>query len=349
MITSILCKADTFQERETVKRALKRDSALNLIIGKSRETRRLHENIIRTATCDANVLIYGESGTGKELTARAIHYLSHRAGKPFVPVNCGAIPENLFENELFGHVKGAFTDAIVNQEGLIKEAEGGTLLLDEIGTISRYSQVKLLRFLQEREYKPLGSSKNRKADVRVIAATNKDLLTCVMKGTFRSDLFYRLNIVCTHVPPLRDRKDDIPLLTEHFIDKYTEKFNRPRVQLSYTDMECLESYAWPGNIRELENIIQRVIVASTFSNIEIKNILSELRVESTSEFYSEPEPETFNAAKTKVINTFEISYLKQLLEEEKGNVVKAAKKAGKNRTCFWNLLKKHDISPRQFQ
>ena len=209
------------KEREIAKETLKKKFILERILGKCKVIKKLHENINYISQCDATVLIMGETGTGKELVARAIHYLSARTGKPFIPVNCGAIPENLFENEIFGHEKGAFTDASFRQIGLVEEADGGTLFLDEIGTISTYIQIKLLRLLQDREYKPLGDSKHIKANIRVIAATNRNLQDLVLNGTFREDLFYRLNVVPLHTPPLREIQEDIPILAEHFLDKFS--------------------------------------------------------------------------------------------------------------------------------
>jgi two-component system response regulator PilR (NtrC family) len=209
-------KHDLQRERDHAKAALKREFALGQILGNSKAIKNLKENLIKISSCNANVLITGESGTGKELVARAIHYLSDRKEKPFVPVNCGAIPENLFENELFGHTKGAYTDASFQQYGLVKEAEGGTLFLDEIGAINPYIQTKLLRLIQESEYRPLGYAKNIKANIRLVAATNMELQQLVEKNIFREDLFYRLNVIPIHIPPLRERKDDIPLLIKHF-------------------------------------------------------------------------------------------------------------------------------------
>lgn len=208
------------EEKQKVIQSLNKRKVLSRILGSSKPVIQLREQIQSIALYDVSVLIIGESGTGKELAARAIHYLSSRHHNPFVPVNCGAIPENLFENELFGHHKGAFTDASFHQDGVVKEAEGGTLFLDEIGVITPYTQVKLLRLLQEKEYRPLGDCKTRKANVRIVAATNEDLQTMVTEDTFREDLFYRLNIVSLSIPPLRKRKEDIPLLSNHFIRKY---------------------------------------------------------------------------------------------------------------------------------
>jgi len=336
------------KESEFLKESLKREFGLNQILGRSKVVKELHEKINKISLCDVNVLISGESGTGKEPAARAIHYLSSRAGKPFIPVNCSAIPESLFENELFGHVKGAFTDAGLQQIGLVKESEGGTLFLDEVGVMSPFIQVKLLRLLQGKEYKPLGDPRPRKADIRIIAATNRDLQSLIKEGEFREDLFYRLNIVSLYIPPLRERKEDIPILVKHFVNKYSKEYNKPIQGVSEDAMRAFISYAWQGNIREVENKIQQIIVMSTNSLISSKSVqlaLSGLSDPNT----KESRFDYLKATKKKVIENFERNYLTQLLIEHRGNVVSAAKKAGKSRTGLWNLIKKYDLSPKQFR
>jgi DNA-binding NtrC family response regulator len=341
---NVVSRLQLFKECESIKKALKREFGLKQIIGSSEVVKELHEKINRISTCDANVLISGESGTGKELAARAIHYLSHRYRKPFIPVNCGAIPETLFENELFGHLKGAFTDARFKQLGLVKEANGGTLFLDEVGAVSPYIQVKFLRLLQDKEYKPLGDSRLHKADIRIITATNRDLAVLIKEDAFREDLFYRLNIVSLYIPPLRERKEDIPVLVEHFIKKYSREYNKPIKEASTDAMEAFVSYTWPGNIRELENKIQQLIVMSPSSVISDRDIqlsIGELPAKKI-------ELEYFKEAKKRVIDAFEKTYLTCLLTEHRGNMVSAARRAGKSRTALWNLLKKHDLSPKQF-
>ncbi len=335
---------DLSQEAEAVKIKLKRDFSLGQFIGKSHFIEDLQKKILTISSCDVSSLITGESGTGKELAARAIHYLSHRSGNPFIPVNCGAISETLFENELFGHCKGAFTDASFHNTGLIQEAEGGSLFLDEIGSVGPHVQVKLLRFLQDKEFKPLGGAKHQKADIRIITATNQDLPALIKKGLFREDLFYRLNIVSLHLKPLRERKEDIPILVEHFVKKYSKKYHKLAKEVLSQVMKVFISYPWPGNIRELENKIQQIVVMSTSSIIGEKDIQFP-KGDLTSK---KLQREYFNIAKTKVINSFEKTYLTTLLTEYKGDVVSAAKKAGKSRTGLWNLLKKHKLSPKQF-
>lgn len=336
---------DLFSERESVKVSLKKKLVLKKILGRSRSIIALHEKIDQVASCDVSVLITGESGVGKELVARAIHYSSQRAGNPFVPVNCGAIPENLFESEIFGHTKGAFTDAVSAQKGVVSEAEGGTLFLDEIGTIVPYSQVKLLRLLQDKEYKPLGDSRSRQADVRIIAATNTDLLKLVNQGSFRDDLFYRLNIVSLHIPPLRERKADIPILVDHFLNKYAREYDKTPRSITKEAMNLFCSYSWPGNIRELENKVQQLVVTLTAPEINS----SDIKLPAGNFTHSDCNPKNFNEAKKKAIASFEKDYLVNLLSEHGGDVASAAKGAGKNRTALWNLLKKYNLSPKHFR
>jgi transcriptional regulator with PAS, ATPase and Fis domain len=332
-------------ECDSAKESLRRHLGLNQILGNSSAVQRLREKIDRISSCDVNVLISGESGTGKELAARAIHYLSPRAGKPFVPVNCGAIPETLFENELFGHARGAFTDARISQKGLVEEANGGTLFLDEIGAVSLYGQVKLLRLLQDKEFKPLGDHRTREANIRIIAATNCDLLSRVRDQSFRCDLYYRLDIVSIDLPPLRERKEDIPLLVEHFVRKYSGIYEKTIAAVSDDIIDGLLRYSWPGNIRELENVVQQLVVLSRTSELTWFDGKPIMEVEAR----QTDQMEGFNLAKKRVINSFERSYLVRLLSKYRGDMVRAAKEAGKSRTALWNLAKKHNLSPKEFR
>jgi two-component system, NtrC family, response regulator GlrR len=294
------------------------------------------------AKCDANVLVTGETGTGKELCARAIHYCSVRAGRPFVPVNCGAIPVELVENELFGHERGAFTSASHLQTGLIEEANGGTLFLDEIDCLPLFAQVKLLRFLQEKEYRPLGSPRIKRADVRVIAASNLDLEEAVSAEKFRRDLFYRLNIISLLIPPLRERREDIPLLAQHFLLKYAREFDKQMMKLSGDAVNSLMVHSWPGNVRELEHTIERAVVLSDRAILEAEDLtLSAGRG-------ADPR-ESLQAAKAKEIARFEKNYIQSLLRICRGNITKAAQVAQKNRRAFWQLIQKHHIDVAQFK
>ncbi len=242
------------------------------IIGKSKGMREIYKMIRQIANSKSTVLIMGESGTGKELISRAIHYNSHRKNYPFITINCAAIPETLIESELFGHEKGAFTDAIRTKKGLFEEADGGTLFLDEIGELSLTTQAKILRFLEEKEFNRVGGSKMIKVDVRLITATNKDLPQLVKKGGFREDLYYRINVVPIILPPLRERKEDIPLLVDHFIKKFNEENNKNVKGVRPESLELMMNYEWPGNVRELENLMERVIALTTNEYIEPKEL-----------------------------------------------------------------------------
>jgi two-component system response regulator GlrR len=315
---------------------LKEKIGLRQMIGENPSFLKELEKIPLIARCDASVLISGETGTGKELFARAVHYLSPRASKPFIPASCGAIPLELVENELFGHTQGAFTGASSAQPGLIHEAHGGTIFLDEIDCLPLLAQVKVLRFLQEKEYKQLGSAKVHHADVRVVAATNIDLEKAVKEGKFRQDLYYRLNIIPLSLPPLRERKEDIPLLAQHFVDKYASEFNHPAKQFTSEALQRLVLYDWPGNVRELENVIERAVIFSKEMSIEHADIV-----------LSHPETtlsrESFRIAKAKAIEQFEKKYIQALLVTYHGNISKAAEAVQKNRRAFWELIRKYKI------
>ena len=294
------------------------------------------------AQCDVNVLISGETGTGKELCARAIHYLSPRAGRPFIAVNCGAIPVELVENELFGHERGAFTDASTAQGGLIHEAEGGTLFLDEIACLPLLAQVKLLRFLQDKEYRRLGSTKTQQGDVRVVAAMNIDLEEAVREGKLRQDLYYRLNIIPLVLPPLRERREDIPLLARYFLAKYAARLNKDVTDCSPDVMQLLVLYEWPGNVRELEHTIERAVVLSEQAVIHKADIILP-RVAAAAH------QDSFQEAKAKVIAQFERTYIQGLLLAHQGNITKAARAAQKNRRAFWQLMRKHLLDAHSFK
>lgn len=309
---------------------------LSQLIGESANFLDEINRIPRVANCDASVLISGETGTGKELCARAIHYLSSRSSKPFVPVNCGAMPVELIENELFGHKRGAFTGATTSENGLIHEADGGTLFLDEIDHLPQLAQVKLLRFLQDKEYRPLGSNKTYRADVRLIAATNLDPEKASQQGIIRQDLYYRLNIISLALPPLRERKEDIMMLANHFLALYVNKFQKPVRGFSAEAKQELLMYNWPGNVRELENVVERAIVLTDNELIQGTEVIQS-RGKSPSML------ETFRVAKTKFIAQFERRYIQDLLLAHEGNVTHAAVTAHKNRRALWALIRKHQI------
>jgi DNA-binding NtrC family response regulator len=293
------------------------------------------------AQCDASILISGETGTGKEVCARAIHHLSTRGSKPFIPVNCAAIPLDLVENELFGHERGAFTGASMSQIGLIQEADGGTLFLDEIDSLPLMAQAKLLRFLQEKEFKPLGSTKLRPADVRVITATNIDIEEAVREKKLRQDLYYRLNIIPLKLPPLRERRDDILLLAKYFLAKCADKFRKRVTDFDTEARQALLLYNWPGNVRELEHVIERATAFTDHAIIQG----ADLALPSL----DGPNHVPFKDAKAKVVAQFERTYLQALLMAYNGNITKAAEAAHKDRSALCQLLRKHQINPNSFR
>jgi DNA-binding NtrC family response regulator len=315
------------------------------LVGQAECFARQVEKIALFARADATVLIGGETGTGKELFARAIHYLSARQGKPFVPVNCGALPDQLFENEMFGHVRGAFTDAFSHQDGLVAEANGGTLFLDEVDTLSPSAQTKLLRLLQTRQYRPLGSPKSVVADLRVIAATNADLRRHVEERRFREDLYYRLNILSLSIPPLRERLDDIPALVAHFVRQHADEARRAPVSLSADALHKLQLYAWPGNVRELEGIVQRALVLSSAPVLEPEH----LEVPLVPPAPATQDGASLREAKASAVRDFERRYLTRLLAVCHGNITRAARTAGKERRAFQRLLDKHGLDRRVFR
>ncbi|WP_066158825.1 sigma 54-interacting transcriptional regulator [Hydrogenophaga pseudoflava] len=287
---------------------------------------------------DASVLLRGDSGTGKELMARAIHRASRRARKPFVAVNCGAIPEALLESELFGHMKGAFTDAHANHKGLFQAADGGTLLLDEIGDMPPALQVKLLRVLQEKAVRPLGSSQSIPVDVRIISATHRDLETAMAQGQFREDLYYRLNVVTLHLPTLAERREDIPLLANHFLAQLAAKYGKRSSGFAPEALKALTMASWPGNVRQLYNVVEQVCALSTTPLVSLALVQRALRT---------PSVEVLSFAEAR--QRFEREYLVGLLKMTDGNVADAARLAQRNRTEFYRLLQKHALTPGLFK
>jgi len=290
------------------------------------------------AATDASVLITGDSGTGKELLARAIHRASPRARKPFVAVNCGAIPEALLESELFGHVKGAFTGAQGQRQGLIPAAQGGTVFLDEIGDMPLALQVKLLRVLQERVVRPVGSNENVAVDVRVLSATHRDLSVAMADGQFRSDLYYRLNVVQLHLPALAERREDIALLAQHFLLTLAERYRKNLNGFAPDALETLMAAAWPGNVRQLHNVVEQVCALATSPLVTLAQVQRALQT---------PALEVLSYAQAK--QRFERDYLSQLLKLTAGHVADAARLADRNRTEFYRLLQKHDLEPQLFR
>jgi DNA-binding NtrC family response regulator len=351
---AVLNKAIEEREAITTNRKLAAHPAITAgfqeIIAESQKMESIFNMIKKVAPTDSNVLIVGESGTGKELIARAIHKLSKRRERKFFAIDCAALSGTLLESELFGHVKGAFTGAVNNKPGVFEVANNGTIFLDEICNINTEVQGKLLRFLQEREFLPVGSTQTKSVDVRLVFATNKDLKTMVSEGTLREDFYYRIFVYPISVPPLRDRKSDIPLLAYHFLKQYSKDFGRPVQSISREAMAALCQYEWPGNVRQLENVIQAAIIASdtdvlTYkdlpefrdplevpyfppkTNVELKKLKKEIRL--------------------KTVEKVERDFLIHALERNDWNVTKAAKNVGMQRTNFQGLMKKHGIAARQ--
>ncbi len=331
-------------ENRVLQRQLRSRHKFDSIIGKSASLGRTLSIVEKVADTESTVLITGESGTGKELVARALHYNSRRAERPLVTVNCGAIPEELLESELFGHVKGAFTNAVSHREGRFAVANGGTIFLDEIGDMSPNLQVKLLRVLQERTFEPVGSSKTAKVDVRVIAATHQNLPELILEGRFREDLYYRLNVLPIEVPALRDRIDDLPLLVHHFLDIARHE-RGSRVQgISDEAMQRMMDYHWPGNVRELENLTERLTVLVGEGDIELSDLPSQIRAEAVTQGWAPRVPSTgldFNG----VVGRFESELIEQALSHTHWNKNRAAGLLGLNRTTLIEKIKKRGITP----
>ncbi|MBU6505665.1 MAG: sigma 54-interacting transcriptional regulator [Betaproteobacteria bacterium] len=308
------------------------------IISRSNRMAELLHEAKLVARSDASVLIRGESGTGKELLAQAIHRASPRAGRPFVAVNCSAIPEQLLESELFGHVKGAFTGAVSHHEGLFRAAAGGTLFLDEIGDMPINLQAKLLRTLQERIVRPVGSSQSMPVDVRILSSTHQNLETAIAEEQFREDLYYRLNVVELTLPPLRDRREDIPLLANHFLVRLAQKYDKHLNGFAPEALKALTLYSWPGNVRQLYNVVEQVCALATTLLIPLSLVQRALRV---------PSVEILSLAAAR--ERFEREYLTGLLKVTGGNVADAARLAERNRTEFYRLLQKHGLTPDSFR
>ena len=322
---------------------------LKQLVGRDPAFLRVIAQIPLVARSDRPVLVTGETGTGKELCARALHHLGKRRDFPFIPIDCGAVPDQLFENELFGHDRGAYTDAHREQRGLIAMAEGGTLFLDEIDALSPSAQAKLLRFLQERTYRPLGGDRFVHANVNVVAATNRDLEALVGEQKFRADLFFRLSVLRLHMIPLRERRDDIPLLARHFLESICAEDKVPRKVLAPSALVELSRQAWPGNVRELHNVVQRAFVYAPGAQVVPAHIASAQRGPAgPPDDYGRDGGAclSFRAARAHAIEAFERQYVIEMLKEHKGNITQAARGAGQDRRAFGRLVKRHRIDRR---
>ncbi|MBN2536844.1 sigma-54-dependent Fis family transcriptional regulator [candidate division WOR-3 bacterium] len=304
------------------------------LIGESAAMQEVFRAINKAAATAATVLITGESGTGKELVARAVHYSGSRSSAPFVPVNCGGIPEGLLESELFGYVKGAFTGAAESRAGFFQTADGGTIFLDEIGETSPSMQVKLLRVLQDREVCMVGDARARRVDVRVIAATNKDLLARVRKGAFREDLFFRLNVITVVVPPLRDRDEDTIILARHFVERFAREYERPVPEFTDDALRILRGYAWPGNVRELENLVQRLVVMGETERIDVPDLPGHMRFAVQQQ-----------ADLTRTLAEVEAEYVRNVLASVEGNKTRAAEILGIDRKTLRSKLEATEQKP----
>ncbi len=329
------------KENELLRKEVEKEYSFTNIISKNEKMQKIFDVIKKVAQYKSTILITGESGTGKELVARALHYNSNRTQRPFIPVNCGAIPENLLESELFGHAKGAFTDAIRTKKGLFEEADGGTLFLDEIGELPLQLQVKLLRVLQDGEIRRVGESKSIQVDVRIVTATVKDLAKEVNEGRFREDLFYRLNVLPIHIPPLRERKEDIPLLISHFIKKYSQSMSKNVLGINPKALEAMMNYIWYGNVRELENTVERAIVLTDGDHIELDDLPPEVR-----DFHDgiqlEPLGEEGYSIK-KGSKYLETNLIKKALRKTKGNHTQAAKLLEISHRALLYKIKEYEI------
>ena len=321
------------------------------IVGKSKKMQEIYRVIAKVATTDSTVLIYGQSGTGKELIARAIHFNSPRREKQFVPVDCAVLSENLLESELFGHVRGSFTGAVTTKPGLFEVADGGTVFLDEVGNISLSIQAKLLRVLQEREFTPVGGTKAKKVDIRLIAATNKDLEKMIKEETFREDLYYRLNIVPVYLPALRERQEDIPLLAVHFLKKYAEEMGKTIKGFTPETMEKLMRYPWPGNVRELENVIERTVVMIDDEMVRVEHLIlpgqqEKEILENQIPMTSDELKEIKKQVREKAVEEIERSFVLNALERHQWNVTRAAGEVGMLRPNFQALMRKYNLRAR---
>ena len=341
IVANALERKELYKKVEQLKEELKEKYRFENIIGKSKEMMDIFSLVFKVAPSDSTVLISGESGTGKELIARAIHINSKRKHRSFVTINCGALPEHIQESELFGHVRGAFTGAIRDKRGLFQEANGGTLFLDEVGETAPSTQVKILRFLQDGEIRRVGETEPININVRLLAATNQDLEKAIEEGRFREDLYYRLNVIPIHLPPLRHRRDDIPLLINHFLEKYTAGIKKRVDSISQDALKTLTGYDWPGNVRELENAIERAVILTNQKVVMPEDLPSS--VHETRRAIKEPGEDLGDLALDKI----EKHYILKTLKKYDWNQRKASDVLGVSTTTLWRKLKSYDIEPKR--
>ena len=334
--------------KKKILESLKPELARKKIITCDPHLLKLLDRIKSAASQKLTMLIQGETGTAKALFPQAIHYCSPRGNKPFIPLNCGDSSTDMFDSTVFGHIRGAFTSAISDKPGLVEEAENGTLFLDEINSLPFSSQIKLNRFLETGEFRRLGENRLRKANVRIIAASNRPLYHEVNQKRFREDLYYRINGYMINLPPLRKRKHDIPILMDHFMKIYAQKYIKPKLKFSDDVYKMAICYHWPGNIRELENVVSRSVIDVKGNIIKLKDFIIQEKPQMApfhDDYFSLPLQE----AKTKVIDEFEVTYLMHQLRQHNGNVEKCARFCRKHRSALWALIKKHSLNPQTYR
>lgn len=349
LIEKALERSRLVRENLILQRRIKEQECFQEMVGISPRITKIYETIRVIGKTDVTVLLTGESGAGKDMVARAIHNYSDRNPRPFVTVNCPNLPENILESELFGYRRGAFTHATQDKKGLFLEAQGGTIYLDEIGEISPILQTKLLRVLQDKEIRPLGQTATLRVDVRIIASTNQHLEQRIKENLFREDLFYRLNVVSIKLPPLRERPDDIPLLVEHFLDRYCKHFQRPRKTFSVDLMNRFVSHPWKGNVRELENVVRRCVLLTQGQEIRLEDIDWVAGAGQEGLVSDEIMGHPYKEAKMRVLEKFHRNYLSALLARHHGNVTRAAKDCGLERQSLQQVMRRYGIKSRDIQ
>ena len=337
--------SDASDQCEVQSIEVKEERGFHSMIGQSRKMREVFDLVQKVADCDSTILLNGETGTGKGMVAKAIHHRSKRINKPFISINCGAIPENLLESELFGHVRGAFTGATSSKQGKFELADGGTILLDEIGDMSSDLQVKVLKVLEEGEFEQVGGSKTIKVDVRIIAATHRDLSEEVQKGNFREDLYYRLYVIPLMLPSLRDRRSDIPFLISHFMEQSNQKNGRRVQEITQEALDMMMNYSWPGNVRELKNMIERLVVLGGAGKITVQDLPPELKASHKFEPSTTIEISDDGICLNSAVTEFEKALILQSLEKTKWVKNKAAKLLHLNRTTLVEKIKRHHLQP----